>query len=134
MREIRQSGSEGGARFNPLSLPLSGAVPGCALGRTAGLGKLASARSLTNTRRMGENHAPRCLRRKLPISIRMAIRAVHGGSESRAAIPRDRVCPVLVISADAINCPPLVMTVVVGTKGEKDRKSTRLNSSHLGIS
>ena len=23
MREIRQSGSEGGARFNPLSLPLS---------------------------------------------------------------------------------------------------------------
>ena len=25
MREIRQSGSEGGARFNPLSLPLSGA-------------------------------------------------------------------------------------------------------------
>src|ERR1035438_9369706 len=27
MREIRQSGSEGGARFNPLSLPLSAAVP-----------------------------------------------------------------------------------------------------------
>src|ERR1019366_8519682 len=33
MREIRQSGSEGGARFNPLSLPLSGAVPGCARSR-----------------------------------------------------------------------------------------------------
>ena len=31
MREIRQSGSEGGARFNPLSLPLSiAAKPGLA--------------------------------------------------------------------------------------------------------
>ena len=28
MREIRQSGSEGGARFNPLSLPLSPAKAG----------------------------------------------------------------------------------------------------------
>ena len=31
MREIRQSGSEGGARFNPLSLPLSREVRGYAL-------------------------------------------------------------------------------------------------------
>src|ERR1035441_8521770 len=34
MREIRQSGSEGGARFNPLSLPLSA-------GRAMGIGGLA---------------------------------------------------------------------------------------------
>ena len=27
MRELRPSGSEGGARFKPLSLPLSGASP-----------------------------------------------------------------------------------------------------------
>ena len=30
MREIRQSGSEGGARFNPLSLPLSPRTRECA--------------------------------------------------------------------------------------------------------
>src|ERR1039458_9943545 len=56
MREIRQSGSEGGARFNPLSLPLSAvaALPRCASCASA----LNFPRPTIRPRRAAQNHLP----------------------------------------------------------------------------